>query len=54
MQPIIGEYLQYVFKIIVCDPSIYIMDNFDLTVSNLTGNFIGAKRVKTGLCVACA
>ena len=37
--------IQYILKIITCDPSIYSMDHRDLTVSNLLENSIGLKRV---------
>ena len=37
--------IQYFFEIITCDPSLYIIDHPDLTVSNFMGNSIGIKRV---------
>ena len=37
-------------KIITCNPSIYIMNHPDFTVSNFMGNSIGPKRVKASKC----
>ena len=37
--------IQYCLEIVSCDPSIYIMGNPDLTVSNFVENSIRIKRV---------
>ena len=38
--------IQYHSEIIACDPSIYIKEHPDLTISNYKGNSIGLQRVK--------
>ena len=39
-------HVQYFFRIVTCDPSLYIMDHLDIAVSNFMENSIGFKRVK--------